>query len=386
MRHNIAVNSAISPVPPAAALSGSDVPVDFAALVRDSGNAIVTLDPAGRVTSWNPAAMQLLGYAAGEVAGCVAPHLPGPGDLPEPGRRVARRRHSEGHLVDVLATVSPILGADGTLAGWSEILVPLAADGAPLASGKPDIDLALRGALHNGEFELLYQPIFRLADRRPIGAEALLRWHRRDNGILLPDRFVHIAERDGLIADIGLFVMRSACAQIGRWLGQGAQALPLSVNVSAHQFRLPDFAPSFAAAIRESDVDPHWLKLEVTESALIEDPASASAKLAELRALGVGIAIDDFGVGYSSLSRLRQYPIDTLKIDHSFVRDIASDAIAREVAGAIIRLAHKLGMTVVAEGIETEAQFAVLQELGCDAGQGFLLGRPTLADEIIRLI
>ena len=386
MRDNMRVNSPRASLPPIASLAPGDMPVvDFAALVRDASDAIVTLDLSGRVTSWNAAAMHLLGHPAADVLGSAAPHTIPPDALPEPGRRASRRRHRDGYLLEVIVTVSPIHDALGAIVGWSEVMMPLAPDGTPSGSGDADLEYALASALQNGEFEVMYQPIFRLADRRPVGAEALLRWHRQDDSVLLPDRFIHIAERDGLIAGIGLFVMRKACAQVRAWIQDGAHALPLSVNVSAHQFRLPDFVPAFSAAIRESGVDPRWFKLEVTESALIEDSLTAAAKLTELRTLGVSVAIDDFGVGHSSLSRLRQYPIDTLKVDRSFVRDIASDVIAREVVGAIVRLAHKLGMSVVAEGIETEAQFEALAELGCDAGQGFLLGRAMSAEAIARL-
>lgn len=268
----------------------------------------------------------------------------------------------------------PLVAAHGASIDVATRPEDLADDGATVR--------ALELALQRGELQLVYQPVFRLCDRQPTSAEALLRWHRADGTALPPDVFIPCAERTGLIDAIGLFVLSGACAQIKAWKHQGVRALPVSVNVSAHQFRSPDFALAFAGVIEASGIDPRWLKLEITESALVEDPATASARLDELRALGVGIAIDDFGVGYSSLSRLRHYHIDTLKLDHSFVRDIAEDVIAREVAATIIRLAHRLGMTVVAEGIETEAQCTTLLELGCDCGQGFLLSRPLTGGEI----
>jgi len=247
-----------------------------------------------------------------------------------------------------------------------------------------ELEVQLAHAVDREQLRLEYQP---QVDRhgKPVGAEALLRWQRSDDGTLLPDRFIHLAERDGRIAELGLFVVRAVCRQIAAWQREGIGPLPLSVNVSPHQFRLADFAPSFAATIVETGIDARWLKLEITESAIIDDPLAAAARLGELARLGVGIAIDDFGVGYSSLSRLRHYPVDTLKIDRSFLRDIATDAIAGEVVGAIIRLAHKLGMQVVAEGIETEAQLEILVELGCDAGQGFLLARAMPAGELAAL-
>jgi EAL domain-containing protein (putative c-di-GMP-specific phosphodiesterase class I) len=233
---------------------------------------------------------------------------------------------------------------------------------------------------------LVYQPIVRLRDRQVVSAEALLRWRDPTGGELSPDQFIGDAEREGMVGALGLFVLRSACAQLAAWRRDGQTALPVSINVSARQFRLPDLSLSFAAALREYQIDPQWLRLEITESAIVDEPDIAAARIAELRALGISIAIDDFGVGYSSLSRLRQYPIDTLKIDHSFVRDIATDHVAREVAGAVIMLAHKLGMTVVAEGVETEAQYDTLVALGCDCGQGFLLGRPLPPNELAALL
>lgn len=359
---------------------------DLAALVRDAADAIVALDPLGRVTCWNPAAERLLGHRASATIGQPAPHLPSATRLPSVGRGIVHRIHADGTVLELLATVSPIHGTDGSLSGWSEILRPIDLAVEAPDGGEGDTARLLAGALDRGELEVLYQPIFRLSDRHPVGAEALLRWRHPADGVVLPDRFIHLAERDGLIPRFGLFALRHACAQIAEWTRSGARVLPLSVNVSAHQFRLPEFATTFAASITSAGIDPRWLKLEITESALVEDPVAASARLGELRALGVGIAIDDFGVGHSSLSRLRQYPIDTLKVDRSFLRDVASDPISREVMGAIIRLAHKLGLSVVAEGIETPGQLEALVDLGCDAGQGFLLARPMSAAEFAALM
>ena len=360
-----------------------DIPaVDFAAMVQDAGEAIVTLDLAGHVTSWNAAAETLLGYRAIDIRGLPAPHLLPAGRLLAAGRRITVRRHSSGRAVQLVASVAALRDAEGSAIGWSEVLTRLPDAAGPAVPDDAELAPALAHALEQGQLHLLYQPIFRLSDRCAVGVEALLRWHTGGDSHLLPGQFIPCAEREGLIGPIGLFVLRSACAQIATWMHNGGRVLPVSVNVSAHQFRLPDFAAAFAEAIEQSGIDPRWLKLEVTESAIVEDPDTASAQLDTLRALGVSIAIDDFGVGYSSLSRLRQYHIDTLKLDHSFVRDIADDAIAREVAGTVIRLAHRLGMTVVAEGVETEAQYETLLTLGCDYGQGFLLARPLSESEI----
>ena len=386
LRHNRRVN--LLPLqcnlPKPLAIGGSG-DIDFMAVVRDAAEAIVIYDTTGRVIRWNHAAETLLGYGVAPTPGSIPPHLPPPGTPPAPGRYVVNRRHRNGWNIELLVSVAAVRDANGTVVAWSEILSPW--PGTPGCPSATDATLAaaLSDAIDNAELHVLYQPIFRLADRTPVGAEALLRWRCAGEIEALPERFIRCAEREGLIDAIGLFVMRSACTQLAAWLRDGESVLPISVNVSAQQFRLPEFAPSFATTIRESGIDPRWLKLEITESALVEDPTTASARLDELRALGIGIAIDDFGVGYSSLSRLRQYSIDTLKIDHSFVRDIASDAIAREVAGAVVSLAHKLGMTVVAEGIETEAQYDTLVQLGCDCGQGFLLARPLTPGDLASL-
>jgi len=334
-----------------AGTSGTPPAIDFAAVVQQAAEAIVTLDLDGQVTSWNGAAEALLGHRSAEIMGIPAPHLLPAGRVPAIGRRITVRRHSNGRAVQLIAAVAALQDPAGMVIGWTEMLTPLPETTGVAAPDDAELAPALAMALEKGE-------------------------------LLLPSQFIQCAEREGLIGAIGLFVLRGACAQIAAWRRGGVRVLPISVNVSGHQFRLADFASSFAAAIEESGIDPHWLKLEITESAIVEDPDTAAARLDELRAIGVGIAIDDFGVGYSSLSRLRQYHIDTLKLDQTFLRDIADDAIAREVAGTVIRLAHRLGMTVVAEGIETEAHCATLLELGCDCGQVFLLARPLPGSDI----
>jgi len=368
------------------AASAGATGVDYQAVVRDAGEAMVTYDPAGRVTSWNAASESLLGYRAADVLGRVAPHLASTDPLPHGGRGLVDRRHRDGRDIALLVSVAAWHDRQGGVAGWTEILRALP-DTLPAPSGVAlTAARSLARALENAEMHLVYQPIVRLRDRQVVSAEALLRWRDPTGDELSPDRFIGDAEREGMVGALGLFVLRSACAQLAAWRRDGQTTLPVSINVSARQFRLPDLSLSFAAALREYQIDPQWLRLEITESAIVDEPDIAAARIAELRALGISIAIDDFGVGYSSLSRLRQYPIDTLKIDHSFVRDIATDHVAREVAGAVIMLAHKLGMTVVAEGVETEAQYDTLVALGCDCGQGFLLGRPLPPNELAALL
>ncbi|NBU12265.1 MAG: EAL domain-containing protein [Betaproteobacteria bacterium] len=359
----------------------------FSALIQSAGDAIVSYSADGRVTSWNAAAERLFGFSADEVMGALAPHLSAQPVMPREGRSRIQRRHRNGHLLDIHAGASVILDAEGCVIGWSEILRPLTL-GAPATHALETTGLieTLAGAIGREEIRALYQPVFALRDRQLISAEVLLRWEHPEHGTLTPDHFIPLAELTGDIDAFGLFALRSACEQLSAWQRDIGRIVPLSVNVSAHQLRCSQLVERFAATIHTSGASPDWLRLEITESALIDDELSAASKLEQLRALGMHIAIDDFGVGYSSLSRLRDYRIDTLKLDRSFVSDIATDSISREVVGTIIRLAHRLDMLVIAEGIEADDQLQVLIDLGCDCGQGFLLGQPMPAGTLAQLI
>ena len=234
----------------------------------------------------------------------------------------------------------------------------------------------LRRALERAEFFLAYQPKFALAGRRASGAEALLRWRHPERGVVMPAEFVPVLEETGLIVPVGEWVLQRVCQDVLAWQAEGLQPVPISVNLSARQFRLADLDARLKAIVAEAGVAPALIELEITESQLVQDPDHAVRVMRALCEAGMRIAIDDFGTGYSSLSYLTRFPVSALKIDRSFVRDLIEDKSDATIVRTIIEMAHTLGFRVVAEGIETEAQAAYLQEHGCDEGQGYLFARP----------
>ena len=248
------------------------------------------------------------------------------------------------------------------------------------------MEARLRRAVERDELQVYYQPQIEIASGRIVGAEALVRWVDPVAGMIMPDRFIHIAEESGLIIALGEHVLRTACRQAKAWSDAGLPALRLAVNLSPRQFAHPDLAGQILGVLHETGFDPKRLELELTESALMTEGGDAAALLIQLKTLGVRLAIDDFGTGYSSLSYLRRFPLDILKIDKSFVRDIPHHRDDMEIATAIIQLAHILGFTVLAEGVETEAQLSFLRDRGCDLYQGYLYSRPVPAEEFIRLL
>jgi EAL domain-containing protein (putative c-di-GMP-specific phosphodiesterase class I) len=210
-----------------------------------------------------------------------------------------------------------------------------------------------------------------IATNRIRSAEALLRWRHPVRGLVPPSTFIPIAEETGLILSLGEWVLRQACRQVRRWLDSGMTPLRVAVNLSAKQFRHADLAAAVKAALDESSLEPGYIELELTESAIMHNPEQSAATLQALSAMGVHISIDDFGTGYSSLSYLRRFPLDKLKIDRSFVRDLMSSPDDASIVKAIISLAHNLRLRVVAEGVETSEQLNYLRELGCDQYQGY---------------
>jgi diguanylate cyclase (GGDEF)-like protein len=246
----------------------------------------------------------------------------------------------------------------------------------------------LRGAWDRGELSLVYQPVYRLSDGHLVGAEALLRWQHPEQGLVAPSVFIDVAEQSGLIEVIGPQVIRAACGDAKRWQDAHplARSLFVSVNVSPRQLRSGDLPQVVAACLRETGLQAQCLHLELTETAVIGDEMHASALLTRLRASGVKVWLDDFGTGFSGLSHLRRVPVDGVKIDRSFIADVLRDPDDLALTTAIIAMAHSLGITVVAEGVEKEGQYALLRERGCDLAQGYWLGHPIKAAEFALLL
>jgi diguanylate cyclase (GGDEF)-like protein/PAS domain S-box-containing protein len=248
------------------------------------------------------------------------------------------------------------------------------------------LESALRRALERREFELHYQPKYDLKSGEITGVEALLRWRHAELGNVPPVQFIPIAEETGLIEPIGAWVLQEACAQAYRWHAQGLSGVRMAVNLSARQFRNQKLGRDIRKCLVESGLDPRLLELELTESMVMQDPEQAAAMLNELKSLGLTLSIDDFGTGYSSLAYLKRFPIDSVKIDRSFVKDIPGDTEDLAIVEAIIALAHSLRLRVVAEGVETAEQHAHLQTLGCDEMQGYFKSKPLPADEATRFL
>ncbi|MDT8388090.1 MAG: GGDEF domain-containing phosphodiesterase [Thiogranum sp.] len=234
----------------------------------------------------------------------------------------------------------------------------------------------LRQALERGELELVYQPQVALSSGSIIGAEALLRWNHPVMGLLPPSKFIPLAEESGLIIPIGEWILRQACFQAQAWNRGAASPIRIAVNLSARQFISKDIIRTIAETLEQSGLPPQYLEVEVTESLAMDDVPHSIDQLRELKALGVGIALDDFGTGYSSLAYLRQFPLERLKIDRSFVSNVERESGDAILVRSIIELGHSLGMQVIAEGIESQGQYAFLREAGCDEAQGFLFSRP----------
>jgi len=246
---------------------------------------------------------------------------------------------------------------------------------------RKELERDLRRALAEGGLEVHYQPIWGLAPDRIVGAEALVRWHHPEYGMVPPAEFIPLAESEGMIGELGAWVLRVACARAARWPG-----LCLAVNLSPEQVRRSGLVELVTTVLAETGLAPNRLELEITEGLLLQDTAATLATIGRLRGLGVGVALDDFGSGYSSLSYLRRFPFSKLKIDRSFVADMTADAGTAAIVQAVMALGRSLAMRVVAEGVETEGQLALLRAMNCDEVQGYLLGRPGPAEAFERLV
>jgi PAS domain S-box-containing protein len=249
------------------------------------------------------------------------------------------------------------------------------------------LETDMRRGIDNGEFRVYYQPIISLQHDSIVGFEALTRWHS-PKGLVMPADFIPVADETGIILAINRQLLPEACRQVLSWqqLFPSDPPLSLSVNVSPKQFAQTDLAAQIGELLQQSGMNPHCVDLEITETIAMADAERSGGVLAQLKALGVGLDIDDFGTGYSSLSRLQRFPVDTLKIDRAFVSRMDSDQETHEIVRIIITLAHNLGLKVVAEGVETQAQLALLRHLGCERAQGYLFSKPVDHDTILKLL
>ena len=256
----------------------------------------------------------------------------------------------------------------------------------PRINARLQLTAELKRALEREEFELLYQPKFDLVNRRARGAEALLRWRHPERGLVSPAEFVPVLEQSGLIVPVGEWVLQRACRDLCEWRDAGGEPLPIAVNLSARQFRQQDLDKRIQAQLQSLGVPADLLELEITESQLMHDPEHARRIIHSLMADGIRIAIDDFGTGYSSLAYLTRFPVAALKVDRSFVADSLEDEADATIVRTIIEMAHNLRFTVIAEGVETEAQAVFLRGLGCDEAQGYLFARPMPVADLKALI
>jgi EAL domain-containing protein (putative c-di-GMP-specific phosphodiesterase class I) len=231
-------------------------------------------------------------------------------------------------------------------------------------------------ALTGEQLFLAYQPVVELGTERIVGAEALLRWNHPEGGVVPPGEFLPAAERAGLLHDIGCWSLGSACRQLRRWLEDGLAVGTVAVNLAVSQLAEPGFAAGLLRLVEDLDLPPYQLELELTESTLLAEADGVRAAIRRLSACGVRFALDDFGTGYSSLRALQTLPVHRLKIARDFVHDVAGSAADAAIVGAVVDLGHRLGMTVLAEGVERAEQVAALKSLGCDEAQGFYFSRP----------
>ena len=254
------------------------------------------------------------------------------------------------------------------------------------AAQQLSLEQGLRQALQGEQLVLYYQPSIDLRSERILGAEALLRWRHPDLGLLSPEEFIPLAEMSGLILPIGRWVLATSCAQLRQWHDRGRSDLKVSVNVSPRQFQEPDFVADVLRAVEVSGIPPASLELEITESSAMQDLERTIEKVRELKGSNIGISLDDFGTGFSSLNHLRRFPIDQIKLDRLFVQELPENPDHCALARAVITLAHALRLRIVAEGVETAEQLAFLREEGCDEVQGYLFSQPLPADEFRALV
>jgi PAS domain S-box-containing protein len=364
-------------------------------VASEVSDAVVVTDQNFHVRSWNRGAERIYGWAESEVLGRhILDVLEWEGDddklasawrsleATDRWRGEGRQITRDGSTVNVWASATLVREENGTPVGVVSVnrpMVPTVGSRRPEPTTQDIADV--RRGIDNDEFEVYYQPIVVLADARIIGVEALIRWHHPDRGLLAPAEFIPTAEHGGLIVELGGFVLGAACQQTAEWRRAGID-MTLAVNLSAKELADPLLADRITETAAATGLDLACLWLEITETALVDDVAEASALLHRLARLGVGISIDDFGTGWASLTYLRTFPVDVLKIDGAFVAGVDQHPNDAAIVRSILSLGAELDLVVVAEGIETVAQQQALQELGCAVGQGFLFGCPCPAAEV----
>ena len=255
-----------------------------------------------------------------------------------------------------------------------------------LAQQRLELENDLRRAIERGELEMYYQPKVALQDGRIVGAEALIRWRHPDRGFVPPSDFIPLAEENGLILPIGEWLLRDVCRKIRNWRDAGVNPPCVAINLSGRQFQRQNLPDMIALAIADAGIQSGDIELELTEGTIMSNAEANIEMLVMLKRMGLSIAIDDFGTGYSSLSYLKRFPVDVLKIDYSFVRDIATDSNSAELVRGVIGMAHGLKLVVVAEGVETPEQLVFLRQHGCDMMQGYLFSKPLPAAEFAALV
>lgn len=241
-------------------------------------------------------------------------------------------------------------------------------------------------AMKENEFQVHYQPYWDINTKKTVGMEALIRWNNKELGSVPPSRFIPVLEDTKMIMEVGAWVLKESCRQVKEWVDKGYKAVPISVNLSLVQFKQKDLGEMIAETLKECGIEPRLITLEITESALMQDMEFTNLVLNKLKGVGFSISIDDFGTGYSSLSYLKRLPVDNLKIDISFIREIANDPDTASIVTAIIGMAHTMNLKTIAEGVETEEQWKILRLLRCDLAQGFYYSKPVPAGEVERFI
>jgi PAS domain S-box-containing protein len=362
----------------------------------DVADAVVIVDTDSRIQSFNPAAEQLYGWPASEAIGKwleeVIPWLASDADLAaarrelrDEGRWHGRALHCcrDGGVVNVLASMTQLTDSSGRTVGSISVNRASSEDPSEHVDmcGSPALREEIRRGLVNDEFTVHYQPVVRLDDGTPVGVEALARWNHPTRGLLLPAEFIDEAERSGLICGLGEVVLEKACAQAQLWRTAGLK-LHLSVNVSTRQLADERLSIWLADLLARTEMHPEELWLEITETALVQDFDQARAGLRQIDQLGVHVSIDDFGTGWASLSYLREFPVHALKIDRVFVDGFCERPNDLAIVKSIIGLGRELGLEVVAEGISTLDQRALLYQLGCEIGQGYLFGVPRPPEQL----